>query len=665
MAFPQSNLVTADYPDGVQSFDPSQTNQQKLSAAQSAILQNMLSGDWNKGLKLRNLNPHDLKLMEPLQQLDLPSPYASTFTGLTNKEHAYGTPIFFPNGWRGYRYWMIGAPYPTIVKGACTVTSASPGVVTWVGHPFQRNMPIIFSTSGSMPTGLTAGALYFVANDSNFSANTFAVSASPGGPSIATSSTGSGVSVSIYAAKFENPTLYVSNDGENFIAAPGANAPLFDCFGISGGADLGSYYADPYITYDAATDKLYVLWCWFGRGGTNKSTLLISESSDGVTWTAPVEILSSTSATFTPNTPSLIRTATGWTIVALDTRDGTGTFTIIITSTTSSTPYTGWTAPSTVFSGAWSSGTYTHPLARQLWHMFTIGLADGGFVALAADSNSAGGTAYSLYSVDGLAWSVQPFSAWNTGAVGGSWYRPGLCVCNDGANVNLIAYVSRINPLQAFAAQGFYMQRARVAEGFTQDVITRQMLRDTVHRNLAAPVALKAAGILVWDSFNRADSALTLGNAESGQTWTYNSANVFGISTNRAYITSTANSIAVIDPASHCYDVEVQLQTLGSQFWLVWNYQDASNFWRFGYTGTTANIQKVIAGTPTIWAPQLTFSAGDILRVSKRGARGTVFINDRPIDSYYDTTFATQTKCGMQASGASPTFFENFIVRAG
>lgn len=636
------------------------------TAPQKAAFQSSVSGDWNKGLKARFINVHDLRLTEPMQQLDLPSPYSSTFAGLTNREHAYGTPIFFPNGWRGYRYWMIGAPYPTTVKGACTISQATPGVVTYASHPFQPGMPISFSTTGGLPTGLTAGSLYFVANDANFSTNTFAVAASPGGAAINTTSAGSGThTVTIYAAKYENPTLYVSNDGENFIPAPNARAPLFDCFSITSGSDLGSYYADPYIAYDPTGDKLFVLWCWFARSGTTKCSLLISESSDGATWSAPVEIASSTSTTFTPNSPSLIRTATGWSIIALDTRDATGTFTIIVSTTTSATPYTGWTAPGAVFSGNWTAATYTHPLGRQLWHMFIIGLADGGFVGLAADNNSAGGTAYTLSSVDGLTWSVLPFSAWNSAAGGGSWYRPGLCVCNDGANLNLIAYISRVSPLQTFAARGFYMQRARVTEGYTQDVLTRQMLRDSVHRNLAAPVALKAAGILAWDSFNRADSALTLGNAESGQTWAYNSANVFGTSTNRAYITGTGNSIAVLDVASQNYDVEVTLQTLGTQFWLLWNYQDATNFWRFGYTGTASNVQKVVAGTPTTWGANITFAAGDVLRVSKRGARATLFHNDRPIDSYYDSTFAALTKCGVQAAGASPTYFENFIVRAG
>lgn len=75
---------------------------------------------------------------------------------------------------------------------AVTVTSASPGVVTWTGHPLVNGDVVVFSASGSVPTGLTAGTLYYVVSAST---NTFQVSATKGGTAINTSSTGSGVSV--------------------------------------------------------------------------------------------------------------------------------------------------------------------------------------------------------------------------------------------------------------------------------------------------------------------------------------------------------------------------------------------------------------------------------------------------------------------------------------
>lgn len=68
---------------------------------------------------------------------------------------------------------------------------ASPGVITWTAHALAANTPIVFSTTGALPTGLTAGTTYYV--KTVLDANTFTVSATSGGTVINTSSVGSGV----------------------------------------------------------------------------------------------------------------------------------------------------------------------------------------------------------------------------------------------------------------------------------------------------------------------------------------------------------------------------------------------------------------------------------------------------------------------------------------
>lgn len=71
-----------------------------------------------------------------------------------------------------------------------TITNASPGIVTWTAHGLQANTPVVFTTTGALPTGLTAGTQYFV--KTVVSADTFSVSATQGGAAINTSSAGSG-----------------------------------------------------------------------------------------------------------------------------------------------------------------------------------------------------------------------------------------------------------------------------------------------------------------------------------------------------------------------------------------------------------------------------------------------------------------------------------------
>lgn len=71
-----------------------------------------------------------------------------------------------------------------------TISNASPGVVTKVAHALAANEKVIFTTTGALPTGLTASTEYYV--KTVLDADTFTVSATKGGSAIVTSSAGSG-----------------------------------------------------------------------------------------------------------------------------------------------------------------------------------------------------------------------------------------------------------------------------------------------------------------------------------------------------------------------------------------------------------------------------------------------------------------------------------------
>ena len=74
--------------------------------------------------------------------------------------------------------------------GTCTISQASPGVVTLNSHSLGTNDPVIFSTTGTLPAPLIAGAVYYVTASPG--ANTFSVSLTAGGTAINTTSPGSG-----------------------------------------------------------------------------------------------------------------------------------------------------------------------------------------------------------------------------------------------------------------------------------------------------------------------------------------------------------------------------------------------------------------------------------------------------------------------------------------
>lgn len=73
-----------------------------------------------------------------------------------------------------------------------TVTIASPGVFTLNSHGFLAGDKVVFSTTGALPTGLTAGTTYYVIS-AGLTTNDFEVSATAGGSAINTTGSQSGV----------------------------------------------------------------------------------------------------------------------------------------------------------------------------------------------------------------------------------------------------------------------------------------------------------------------------------------------------------------------------------------------------------------------------------------------------------------------------------------
>lgn len=72
-----------------------------------------------------------------------------------------------------------------------TISIATPGEITLNSHGFSTGWNVVFSTDGTLPTGITAGTVYWVIADS-MTANTFRISATKGGSAIDTSGTQSG-----------------------------------------------------------------------------------------------------------------------------------------------------------------------------------------------------------------------------------------------------------------------------------------------------------------------------------------------------------------------------------------------------------------------------------------------------------------------------------------
>ena len=76
------------------------------------------------------------------------------------------------------------------IQSPVTITIASPGVATMTGSAPAAGTPVVFSTTGALPTGLVAGTTYYVLAPTG---STFQFAATVGGTAIVTTGTQSGV----------------------------------------------------------------------------------------------------------------------------------------------------------------------------------------------------------------------------------------------------------------------------------------------------------------------------------------------------------------------------------------------------------------------------------------------------------------------------------------
>jgi hypothetical protein len=90
----------------------------------------------------------------------------------------------------------------------------------------------------------------------------------------------------------------------------------------------------------------------------------------------------------------------------------------------------------------------------------------------------------------------------------------------------------------------------------------------------------RPAAPLVLDTFDRLDQA-ELGESESGHTWTTHVGN-WSVWSGRAVQSGSGTALTTLD-AGHGYGyLEVTVDQVSSQFWVVFRYVDPLNYWRFG-----------------------------------------------------------------------------------
>lgn len=198
-----------------------------------------------------------------------------------------------------YAAWSSGTAYAladrvTEIAPAATVTMtvANPCVVTWTGHNRDNDQPVVLTTTGALPTGLTAGRQYYVVNKST---NTFNLATEPGGTPIATSGSQSGTHTGTAQVHDIYESLQAANTGHGPAISPtwwvkvsATNRwKMFDTSNTSQTANAST--VDVSVVADGRADSLVLI-----NVSASSVTITQTDATDGVVYDDTVSLVAST-----------------------------------------------------------------------------------------------------------------------------------------------------------------------------------------------------------------------------------------------------------------------------------------------------------------------------------------------------------------------------------
>jgi hypothetical protein len=145
------------------------------------------------------------------------------------------------------------------VAAVTSISNATPAVVSYTAHGFVLNDPVVFSTSGALPAGLTAGTVYYVIS-AGLTADAFQVSLTAGGAAINTTDAGSGThSVTARYTALTTTSQWQFEQAGDLVFATQANTALQVYNLTSGSAFSNSLGSPPQAAYIKAVGRFLVL----------------------------------------------------------------------------------------------------------------------------------------------------------------------------------------------------------------------------------------------------------------------------------------------------------------------------------------------------------------------------------------------------------------------
>lgn len=450
-------------------------------------------------------------------------------------------------------------------------------------------------------------------------------------------------------AKYENPCIVASNDFETW-TAPATN-PVFGPL-----AGASAYLSDPHLYLLPDKSKLLMMYRDSGAvAGYDR--LLVTETTDGVTWSTPVVIwtMLNSAGHVRFMSPSFFYDGTNWVIYAHDNNDAGYALKRMSRAGSYASIYTDWSAESV------TTCTMTNPRGETWWHSHLIRLSNGRVIGVASDNDSAAGQMYLLQSDDGTTFWVK-----ETPLTNNIYYRNSIHVETDPAGqanelVIVAGIVSSMIPNYRMLRVGFPM---------IGKFIARQNAILSASSDYSLPANDKAALILAADVFTGTIGTNVVTSSD-GKTWVQNDTNnVQYDGSGNATNENTSNCKAWLDVGRADFSAQFKAVTKTStgQIWFLVRVVDGSNYWRFGCSSSNfIDIQSIVSGS-VVFNTRLdgvSYADGAVFRVECDGARLQFFVNGRMVYAMNDTTFLNATKVGFQLyhpTTAAAVLVDNLLV---
>ncbi len=167
-------------------------------------------------------------------------------------------------------------------------------------------------------------------------------------------------------SRYENPSIFVSNDGVQWVIPKGLTNPVYQV----SDSEIG-FCSDPCLEF---WDNM--LWLWFrethrkGLSGGKENRILLMKTSNGINWTIPVEVLRSKYSGDRLSSPSIRRIGSSFIMWSIT---GASKFSLLRRSSDNGVS---WSAPAEVAVSGLPSGRYP-------WHIY---VHTGGYHALLCSS---------------------------------------------------------------------------------------------------------------------------------------------------------------------------------------------------------------------------------------------------------------------------------------